>query len=311
MDSARELVAAPGFVSRYGHESFGKMIRDAFADKWVHPIMRVYRAGMTVVQFADFLASVLVGTGVYKAQKEANAKKGMAPDQAAAAAARTAWGLIEYAQQSSRVMNTPEFMRRHGLIARQLYKFQSGPLLQLSHETHAFRLVNRAAKGEERKKAVKHLINVLVANHVMLPVFMTAVQTAFGALLGDEPDEEEVFGTLIVEMLLGPLASIIFVGAIMSRTVGGVVKGATGLKPRSYPGDGGMPAAQQLERLAKTGALLPSDIAALDFESFRDDMITMLGQVFAPARYAKKAVYNATDYDPAAERRKRQRRRRR
>ena len=113
----------PGFIARYGAKSMADMFREAWTDPSKTVVTRFYRAGMSAIQLGDFLASKAVAVGVYKAKRDDLVSRGMSMAQARERAARDAWALVEEAQQSDRPENTPDFLRRHGFFAKQIYKF--------------------------------------------------------------------------------------------------------------------------------------------------------------------------------------------
>lgn len=317
--AARELMDAPGFAARYGSTSFGRMFKDAIRDPNANPLQRFFQAGMTAVQMGDFVPGILVGTGVYKAKKLALMRQGLEERQAREEAARIAWGLIEECQQSSRLENSPAFLRRGGFLARQAAKFASSPLLQVSHEVHTLRMWTAEAKAEARRNGGgvrmmsdsedvarwrRRFVNQLICNHVLMPVAFYGIATMFNIALGSEPpDEEEVLGDLAMQTIVGPFGRIFLLGMIFDKG-GEAVARAMGGKPNVYDSTG-LAAQQYIQKIVGQLGRIGGDVADADWESVRDDLLKMLGQVSAPARYAVKIGQNAAGYDPAEARRER------
>lgn len=317
--AARELMDAPGFAARYGSTSFGRMFKDAIRDPNANPLQRFFQAGMTAVQMGDFVPGILVGTGVYKAKKLALMRQGLEERQAREEAARIAWGLIEECQQSSRLENSPAFLRRGGFLARQAAKFASSPLLQVSHEVHTLRMWAAEAKAEARRNGGgvrmmsdsedvarwrRRFVNQLICNHVLMPVAFYGIATMFNIALGSEPpDEEEVLGDLAMQTIVGPFGRIFLLGMIFDKG-GEAVARAMGGKPNVYDSTG-LAAQQYIQKIVGQLGRIGGDVADADWESVRDDLLKMLGQVSAPARYAVKIGQNAAGYDPAEARRER------
>ena len=286
----QELMASPGFMARYGSASLGAIFRDAWTDPSKTAVTRFYRAGMSAIQLGDFLASKAVAVGVYKAKRDDLISRGMPIAEARERAARDAWALVEEAQQSDRPENTPDFLRRHGFFAKQIYKFASSQMLQTSHEVHAFMQWKDA--GFKDAKLRRRFVNTVIANHMMLPVAFTVIEQSIGLMLGGVPEDEEkwrkdVIANLLLEMTAGPYGRIVFVGSI-ARKLTGAALGAVGFKPRIYDA-GALPSVEMVERLANRGSVTMSDIADADWESVRDDVLKMLGQLNVPIRYANKA----------------------
>lgn len=317
--AARELMDAPGFAARYGSTSFGRMFKDAIRDPNANPLQRFFQAGMTAVQMGDFVPGILVGTGVYKAKKLALMRQGLEERHAREEAARIAWGLIEECQQSSRLENSPAFLRRGGFLARQAAKFASSPLLQVSHEVHTLRMWAAEAKAEARRNGGgvrmmsdsedvarwrRRFVNQLICNHVLMPVAFYGIATMFNIALGSEPpDEEEVLGDLAMQTIVGPFGRIFLLGMIFDKG-GEAVARAMGGKPNVYDSTG-LAAQQYIQKIVGQLGRIGGDVADADWESVRDDLLKMLGQVSAPARYAVKIGQNAAGYDPAEARRER------
>lgn len=324
-EAARELCRSPGFVARYGATGFGKMFRQELENpQGGNVVARLFKAGMTAVQMGDFVPGILVGTGVYKARKLALLRKGLAEPAAREQAARETWGLIEENQQSSRLENTPEILRRGGFIGRQLSKFATSPMMQVAHEIHTLRmwlaearieakhggkdsgavkaLMN--AQGDDALRWRKRFVNQLICNHVLMPAAMYAIATLFKACLGGEPpDKEEIYGDLLMQMVAGPWSRIFLVGAIADQTGEWVARMAGG-KPNVYP-RGDLAATQHLHKALAQVGRIGGDVADMDWASVRDDFVKMAASYNAPFRYAATAVQNVAGYDPAKARRER------
>lgn len=313
-DACKELMDAPGFVARYGATGFADMIRQEMRNpQGGNLVARLARAGMTLVQIGDFVPGILVGTGVYKARKLALMGEGLSEAAARKQAATETWGLIEENQQSSRLENTPEFLRRGGFLARQLSKFATSPMMQVAHEIHTCRMwlaEKKAAKdrglgeSEEARRWHRKFVNQLVCNHILMPALFYAVSQLFGRALGDEPpDWDELIGDIIMQMISGPFSRIFLVGMLADKT-GEWAARIVGGKPNVSRSDG-MAAQQQLAKVLTQTGRIGADIADLDWESVRDDFVKMIGQVNAPFRYATKLTQNVAGYDPAKARRER------
>jgi hypothetical protein len=209
-------------------------------------------------------------------------------------------------------------------MARQAAKFASSPLLQVSHEWHTLRmwaaeasaeavkagrggnLVSRmlSAQGDDAKRWRRRFVNQVICNHVLMPGAMYAVATAFNLALGSEPpDEEEVLGDVVMQMLSGPFSRIFLIGMVFDKG-GEAVARMMGGKPNVYDSTG-LASQQYLQKVFGQIGRIGGDVADADWESVRDDFLKMLGQVSAPARYAVKAGQNIAGYDPAEARRER------
>ena len=162
-------------------------------------------------------------------------------------------------------------------------------MLQTSHEVHAF--MQWKDSGFKDAKQRKRFVNTVIANHMMLPVAFTIIEQCVGLVLGGVPEDEEKWRKDVIanllEMTAGPYGRIVFIGSI-ARKLTGAALGAIGFKPRIYDA-GALPSVEMVERLANRGAVTMSDIADADWDSARDDMLKMLGQLNVPIRYADKA----------------------
>lgn len=309
-EAAKELISADGFTARYGSSNFASMVADALNGEG-NIVKRLAQAGMTAIQIGDFVPGIVVGTGVYKARLHAlmvsqpNTPAEVLKEQAAT----ETWALIEECQQTSRMENTPHILRRWGIIGKQLTKFATAPMQQVAHELHAYRMMvaaHRAGNEELAQQWRKKLIQIVVANHILLPSAMYAVATLFGLALGGEPPEEdELYGDVLLQLIVGPYSSILFAGGIIEATIGGILR-VGGLKPNVYD-DNPFAAQQTLHRIIKKGMVTTGDIIEADWASARDNLLDMVSIANAPIRYATKAVRNYTGYDSQKERQKRKR----
>jgi hypothetical protein len=305
-EAARELMNSPGFIARYGASGFAEMMRAALDDTEGTLIARLFKLGMTAVQIGDFVPGIVVGQGVYKARWQALMRQnpGMAAEAAKEQAATETWALIEECQQTSRLENTPHMLRRWGVMGRQVSKFATAPLQQVAHEIHTFKMwreamaAGNAATAEEYRRK---FVNTLISNHVLMPAAFYAVATLFGMALGDEPPEdEELFGDLLVQMVAGPWARLFFAGAVIENAVAGGAR-LTGLKPHVYP-HADFPAAATVKRIMDKGFMTARDVAEADWRTVADDLLDEISIVNAPVRYATKGLRNWTGYDAAKHR---------
>ena len=307
MDAARELCQAPGFVARYGETSFGRMLAAAWADKEGSLITRLARAGMTLIQIGDFVPGILVGQGVYKARVAALLRQNPNADVAAVKeqAATETWALVEECQQTSRLEDTPHMLRRWGVMGKQVTKFATAPIQQVAHEIHTGRMwyeADRLGDKETAREYRRKCINTAIANHVILPAAFYAVATLFGMALGDEPPEEdELFGDLLLQMLVGPFARVFFAGTIVNHFVGKLDK-SLGFKPKLYD-ESSFPAQDTIIRLIDKGFLTASDIANADAVTVANDLLDEIGIVNSPTRYVAKGVRNYIGFDVKKHRR--------
>ena len=330
-ESIREFMDAPGFRSRYGVEkggwgTFAKIIGDAFRDPSRSYIQRFYDAGMTLVQFGDFVPSFLIGPGVYKARKAALMRQnpGMTEESAKNQALTDAWSLVEQCQQSDLQENLPDILRRQGVVAKQVMKFCNSPLMQVAHEVQSARMWADAARRAKAGEAGAHetadkwrarFVNQIVCNHIIMPAAMYAAELLVKAALGNEPpDKDEVMGRIVAQMLLGSWGKVFILGVILDKVTTGASVGAgkaTGLynyKPIAYMSSGGSPAGIQLvEQLVSDMGRLGSDIAYTDWESLRDDSVRMLARSARPVKYGTDLAYNYGGADRAKERAARRR----
>ena len=307
--AARELLESDGFIARFGSEGFGKMLKDALTDTSHNWIMRMYHAGMTTVQLGDYVASIIVGSGVYKAKKLQLMRNGMSEEEAGRKASTVTWALIEECQQSNRVENTPRFLRRGGVMAASVLKFASSPLLQTSHEYHAGRMWLKASRSGDSQAVVKwraRFVNTVICNHILMPVFMYGMAELFGiAILGREPpEEEEVLGDIIMQCVAGPLNRIILAGMAVDWT-GEAIARALGGEPNVYRDSGnGMAANAMFQRVGNIGKKLVADFANEEYELVRNDVLDLLSVASRPASYIVEGSRNWSGYDKETVRRR-------
>lgn len=284
MQSMRELADSDGFKARYGAGMVVE-IQEAMAagEGRGNLLARLYQAGFQPIQAADKLASMWIGTGVYKAKRDALIDQGMDPATAMRNAKTLTFNLIEECQQSARPENQPEILRRYGPVARMFVQFASAPALQLSHEVQAIRDVTAGVDGAKGK-----LARAIIINHMLVPAIMQGLTSGFARMLGDEPDDE-FWDKLLIAMLIGPASRILFLGAMSESAIRALIHGR-----RDYFGQRLIPA-ENIVRWSEIGALTAHHLATADWEAIQKDLLDMIQATGAPQRAVIKWWKNRQD----------------
>ncbi len=279
----RELMDSDGFRARYGAGMI-KEIQEAITDSSGRAgfIKRLYRAGFQPLQVADRMAALAVGTGIYKAKRNALLDQGVDPATAMRIAKTLTFVAIEESQQSARPENQPAILRRYGPLARLFVQFASAPLLQLSHEVQAAR---QAAAGVEGARA--KLARIVFINHILMPLIMQSVTAMVNRLLGD--DEDEDFWTeLAVQMAVGPFSRLIFLGSAGENTIRTIFRLHRNFSGRSVPAESAL-------RLFDQGIVTTWDFITLDWDKAQEDLVKMIQSTGAPQRHIIKAWKNYSE----------------
>lgn len=279
----RELMDSDGFRARYG-AGMVKEIQEAITDSSGRAgfVKRLYQAGFQPLQAADMVAALAVGTGIYKAKRNALIDQGVEPATAMRQAKTLTFVAIEESQQSARPENQPAILRRYGPIARLFVQFASAPLLQLSHEVHAAREAAAGVAGAREK-----LVRIMFVNHILMPLIMQTVTAMFNRLLGD--DEDEDFWTeLAVQMAVGPFSRLIFLGSAGENTIRTIFRLHRNFSGRSVPAESAL-------RLFDQGVVTSLDFINMDWDKAQADLVQMIKSTGAPQRHLIKAWKNYSE----------------
>ena len=201
----------PAYDARYGAGLNAEMRKANidFSRAGVHgAVAYAARFGMYLQGVTDRLVARPFVVHAFRAYRDAYLRQGMEETEAKRRAAIDAWAMVERTQSSARAENQIQSVNRSS-FARLFTQFLSSPLQQLQYETRA---LSACLKGEEGAK--RRLIRALVINHVLTPLFWTALDAVVrGLLFGgffDDDDERK-------ERLLLSLAAEATAGVILGQ----------------------------------------------------------------------------------------------
>ncbi len=282
-DSRRAIMESEEYRARYGG-GINPEVAEIWNDTSQNPIKRLARMGMTLVQMGDFVPSLIVAPGLYKAKLQQYLGDGMEENLAKERAMSETWDIIESTQQSSRIQNMPAYYRDQNQWLMLLLQFGSAPRQQFSHQATAY-LEWRAGVPGARNRLIKNV----VINHIVMPALMGMVGGLIDVLLGNEPDDDEnVFmANLLQALLLGPYAHLVIVGSLLEWAWKPAVTGK-----RTWGGGGLIPAEYGLKTIAEDAGLTIGDILSLNLDELHEDLIRLLIDSNAPGRMIHKAVKN-------------------
>ena len=188
-------------------------VRNALAMRSKNVLMKLLKASMITNKIGDVVPALVIGQGIYR---DALAQ-GLSREDAMA---RT-WIVIERTQQSSRLENQPEFVRRNR-AARMLFQFLTTQVQYLGYEAKAIREV-MARPGDVRRWG--SLGGVLLLNHFLLTSLYYGMGQLWKRLLGQEPPKDEEMSDWIVTCLLGPFGALYTAGFTATDAIRNWVKG--------------------------------------------------------------------------------------
>ena len=188
-------------------------VKNALSMNASGPLMKALKASMVTNKVGDVVPALVVGQGIYR---DALAQ-GMSREDAMA---RT-WMLIERTQQSSRLENQPEFVRR-SRAARALFQFLTTQVQYLGYEAKAIREV-MAKPGDVRRWG--SLGSVLALNHFLLTSLYFGMGQLWKRLLGQEPPPDDELADWMVTCLLGPFGALYVAGFTATEALNVWVKG--------------------------------------------------------------------------------------
>ena len=188
-------------------------VKNALSMNASGPLMKALKASMVTNKVGDVVPALVVGQGIYRD----SLAQGMSREDAMA---RT-WMLIERTQQSSRLENQPEFVRR-SRAARALFQFLTTQVQYLGYEAKAIREV-MAKPGDVRRWG--SLGNVLLLNHFLLSSLYFGMGQLWKRLLGQEPPPDDELADWMVTCLLGPFGALYVAGFTATEALNVWVKG--------------------------------------------------------------------------------------
>ena len=205
----------PAYDARYGaglnaemRQAYNDISQGGSRSAWLGAPAALAAFGMHLQGWTDRLVAKPFAVHAYRAYRDAYLRQGMAEAEAKRRAAIDAWDMVGRSQSSARPENQLSGVNRSRL-ARLFTQFLSSPLQQLQYETRA---ISACLKGEEGAK--QRLIRALVINHVLTPLFWTALDAVVrGLLLGgffDDDDERK-------ERLLLSLAAEATAGVVLGQ----------------------------------------------------------------------------------------------
>lgn len=288
-DAMREIMESDGFKARY-QGGFMPEVAEILADGRSNIIARFYKLGMTTVQIGDFVPSLLVAPGLYKARLAQNLADDMDEATAKERAMTWTWEIIESTQQSSRTEMLPKFYRQTGAgseAMKLILQFSSAPLLQLSHEYHAARDWRAGVEG-----AGLRLGRAILVNHIIIPQMLEMVTKMFYWLIGrDEPEDANLFWAILNGATIGAVNRIMIAGILADV-------GYNALVHRKVKWGGQMVPAESLMRTTGYGMMAIGDLLRMPFddeatmEQFQADLVRTLEGMLAPFRYGKEFYDN-------------------
>ena len=231
------------------------------ADK-IHPdaskfLVSALRLGPKTTGYVDAMGALMVAPGAIDAIIEQDPEIAAISDVDAreSAAVDRYMDIVEQTLQSSQLKDLSLWLRRGGDLTKAGAQFLSAPGQQLGFMFQHFQ-VWRADPTNTKKR--NKFWQAVILNHFVIPTIFSGVGTALQALLGDEPDEGEIF-EWILSMMLGPFSSIIFAGGVITAfarsatyAFGNAMLEMAGREPISRPrfGERAIPAAD-VQRDAK------------------------------------------------------------
>lgn len=183
----------PAYDARYGAGLNAEMRKANidFSRAGVHgAVAYAARFGMYLQGVTDRLVARPFVVHAFRAYRDAYLRQGMDEAEAKRRASIDAWAMVERTQSSARAESQLQSVNRSA-FARLFTQFLSSPLQQLQYEARA---LSACLKGEEGAK--RRLIRALVINHVLTPLFWTALDAVvrgliFGGFFDDDDERKE------------------------------------------------------------------------------------------------------------------------
>ena len=244
------LTASDSYKARYGGAGLNAEMRAALQGATPGAVggatAKAYDFGFKLQSVADRVVAKPFAIHAFRMYREAYLREGLTAAEAQRRAVIDAWALVEDTQQSARPENQLQSVNTSRII-RMLTQFRSSQLQQLQWEMRAWAAFLRGEEGAKQK-----LARVIFINHILAPLFWTAFDALWQAMLGllgpgDEDDEEKMEGRrerrlemwisdLALGAILGQLTAVPVLGgafvAVYNRIVSNVRRRAEGKEPK-------------------------------------------------------------------------------
>lgn len=248
-----------------------------FEAEGVTALKRIFKKyGMAPNKYIDMLTIAYVGSHVYRKYYEQLVNQGSSREAAKEKAMEWTWSEVERHQQSSFLQNQAPWQRRGGGAQKLMGMFGSTVQQFLAEQN---RVLRRAKAAGDYRELVKHTL----INHVILPVSYKLLDTAFWALFGRKPDEDE-WKEYLALMIMGPLGGKFIFRTIMSYAVDAIIQG----KPPHFK-DNLVPASGMMRII---GDLTQLAWHTDDPEKLTDLILDVTGGLLPPVRLMEELYDN-------------------
>ena len=304
-DAVRDLVQSDGYRARYlmgWTEDVQNAILHPSKSRIMSTIETAYDKGMALSKYADKGASLWIAQGFYRDARDMFIRRGDTDADAKRKAIALTWAAVEASQQTGRSEYLNRLQRGNGAVSKILFQFRTAQLLSNNYLIQAVRDVR--AGGDPAAKG--RLLRAVAINTIIVPAYLTLVRTAWDAILGEPPPENEDVEVpeQVREFLWNAIdnntAPLFFVSAIASAGA----KPLLGLD--TYGASSGMPAVDSTIRigqhagraLADASRYIVSLCTADDIadevtaEKLIADVLRLGRDIAAPVRHAARAYDN-------------------
>lgn len=282
----QDILNSDGMKARYGGRGWSVEAAEILLDGRENKLARIMKLGMTVVEFGDFVPTLIVAPGIYEAKLKAYMESGEYNlEQAKERAMTETWEMVESTQQSSRTEIMPRFYREAGIggeALRLMLQFGSAPILQLSHEAKFIIESRNGVPG-----ARQNLLRSMIVNHIIVPTLIRMMQEWFQRVfLGRVPDEDPNLLYIVIDSIFaGALSKTLVVGTL-AQSLSNILTGK-----RTLPYGGTIPS-ESLARIFHYGTLTVKDLIMLDTDNLARDAWRAIQGTAAPIRHAAEIYHN-------------------
>lgn len=304
-DAVRDLVQSDGYRARYlmgWTEDVQNAILHPSKSRIMSTIETVYDKGMALSKVADKGASLWIAQGFYRDARDMFIRRGDTDADAKRKAIALTWAAVEASQQTGRSEYLNRLQRGNGAVSKILFQFRTAQLLSNNYLIQAVRDVR--AGGDPAAKG--RLLRAVAINTIIVPAYLTLVRTAWDAILGAPPPENEDVEVpeQVREFLWNAIdnntAPLFFVSAIASAGA----KPLLGLD--TYGASSGMPAVDSTIRIGQHAGRALADASRyivnlctaddiadeVTAEKLIADVLRLGRDIAAPVRHAARAYDN-------------------
>ena len=180
--------------------------------------------GFAPLAYSDAGFVSLAGGAIYTEFKNSEAAAGLTQQEIET----QGLALVDYAIQKAYQPTDPDMLpstiRRGGSFAKAIFQFKTEPMSKMGLYRKDWRAAKVMWQKGNKDEAVKKAIKIVIGQHIVVPAAYWLAGEIMRFVTGEEFDDEETLRRLAVNLMVGPMSGLLFVGTgleIMAKSLVG------------------------------------------------------------------------------------------